>query len=232
MPDHRPTGERTPAQRQADHASLAPPVGVARPRPRPEARDQRPGRARGARGRLADPAPARGARRRGDPTRRAAAPGHPSRRDGRARDASAAPAPAAAAPGPADPGDHAPASPGRTMALSPAVGVFHPEAAVGKHVRAGDRIAFVDLLGIAQDVVAPIDGTLVEVFPRPARRSSTARRSPRSRPTSRSSPRARRSPGPSPTPRHPANRSRQPTSRRTSRTGSDASPDADAEASA
>jgi pyruvate/2-oxoglutarate dehydrogenase complex dihydrolipoamide acyltransferase (E2) component len=51
------------------------------------------------------------------------------------------------------------------MALSPAVGVFHPEAAVGKHVRAGDRIAFVDLLGIAQDVTSPIDGTLVEVFP-------------------------------------------------------------------
>ena len=39
-----------------------------------------------------------------------------------------------------------------------------PAVAVGTRVRAGDRIAVVDLLGIPQDVVAPIDGTLVEVF--------------------------------------------------------------------
>ena len=48
---------------------------------------------------------------------------------------------------------------------SPAVGVFRAEAAVGARVRAGDRIASVDLLGIGQDVIAPIDGTVVEVFP-------------------------------------------------------------------
>ena len=30
-------------------------------------------------------------------------------------------------------------------------------------MRAGDRIAVVDLLGIAQDVTSPIDGTVVEV---------------------------------------------------------------------
>jgi acetyl-CoA/propionyl-CoA carboxylase biotin carboxyl carrier protein len=35
---------------------------------------------------------------------------------------------------------------------------------VGKRVRAGDRIATVDLLGIPQDVTAPIDGTLTEVI--------------------------------------------------------------------
>jgi biotin carboxyl carrier protein len=37
-------------------------------------------------------------------------------------------------------------------------------AQVGARVRAGDRIATVDLLGIPQDVTAPIDGTVVEVF--------------------------------------------------------------------
>ncbi len=47
---------------------------------------------------------------------------------------------------------------------SPAVGVFRPEAAVGARVRAGDRIAVVDLLGIPQDVTSPIDGTLTEVL--------------------------------------------------------------------
>ena len=31
-------------------------------------------------------------------------------------------------------------------------------------MRAGDRIAIVDLLGIPQDVVAPIDGIVVEVL--------------------------------------------------------------------
>jgi len=53
---------------------------------------------------------------------------------------------------------------GRAIATSPAVGVFRSVATVGARVRAGDRIAVVDLLGIAQDVNAPIDGVLVEVF--------------------------------------------------------------------
>jgi biotin carboxyl carrier protein len=47
---------------------------------------------------------------------------------------------------------------------SPAVGTFRPGVSVGSAVRAGDRIAVVDLLGIPQDVTAPIDGTLIEVF--------------------------------------------------------------------
>ena len=88
---------------------------------------------------------------------------HPER-EARGRDVPSAPVPAVSAPVLAD-GGAEPSTPGRTMALSPAVGVFHPETAVGAHVRAGDRIAFVDLLGIAQDVTSPIDGTLVEVFP-------------------------------------------------------------------
>lgn len=53
----------------------------------------------------------------------------------------------------------------RLAARSPAVGVFKPGVAVGTRVRAGDRVAFVDLLGIAQDVVAPADGTVVEIYP-------------------------------------------------------------------
>lgn len=60
--------------------------------------------------------------------------------------------------GPADPADR------RSVATSPAVGVFRPTATAGSRVRAGDRIAVVDLLGVPQDVVAPIDGTLLEVL--------------------------------------------------------------------
>jgi biotin carboxyl carrier protein len=56
-------------------------------------------------------------------------------------------------------------SPRNEAAVSPAVGIFKSGLAVGTRVRVGDRIAAVDLLGIAQDVVAPIDGTLVEVYP-------------------------------------------------------------------
>lgn len=52
----------------------------------------------------------------------------------------------------------------RAIATSPAVGVFRPGASIGARVRAGDRIAIVDLLGIPQDVLAPIDGSLVDVF--------------------------------------------------------------------
>jgi biotin carboxyl carrier protein len=59
----------------------------------------------------------------------------------------------------------APARPGaRPVATASAVGVVKPVAQVGARVRAGDRIATVDLLGIPQDVVAPMDGTVVEVF--------------------------------------------------------------------
>ena len=48
----------------------------------------------------------------------------------------------------------------RTVATSPAVGVYQPrpDARSGSRVRAGDRIGAVDMLGIPQEVVAPIDG--------------------------------------------------------------------------
>ncbi len=46
------------------------------------------------------------------------------------------------------------------MALSPAVGVFYPrkDLAVGMQVRAGERMGAVDVLGVREDVVAPVDG--------------------------------------------------------------------------
>jgi acetyl-CoA carboxylase biotin carboxyl carrier protein len=52
------------------------------------------------------------------------------------------------------------ADPYRTAATSPAVGIYHPKAEVtsGSRVRAGDRIGSVDVLGIPQEVVAPVNG--------------------------------------------------------------------------
>ena len=48
----------------------------------------------------------------------------------------------------------------RSAATSPAVGIYHPrpEIASGSRVRAGDRIGSVDVLGIPQEVVAPVNG--------------------------------------------------------------------------
>jgi biotin carboxyl carrier protein len=48
----------------------------------------------------------------------------------------------------------------RAVASSPAVGIFRPRAdlAAGTRVRAGDRLGAVDMLGVAQEVVAPVDG--------------------------------------------------------------------------
>jgi biotin carboxyl carrier protein len=70
------------------------------------------------------------------------------------------------APQPARSASAADASdPEQAVAISPAVGMFKAGVPVGTRVRAGDRIATVDLLGIALDVVAPIDGTLTEVYP-------------------------------------------------------------------
>jgi biotin carboxyl carrier protein len=47
------------------------------------------------------------------------------------------------------------------VAKSPAVGIYHPrDLAVGMRVRSGDRIGSVDVLGVQQDVVSPIDGVI------------------------------------------------------------------------
>ena len=56
----------------------------------------------------------------------------------------------------------------RPVATSPAVGIFQPgaRAASGTRVRAGDSLGSVNVLGVPQDVLAPVDGivgsTLVE----------------------------------------------------------------------
>ena len=52
----------------------------------------------------------------------------------------------------------------QAVATSPAVGIYRqiPEAGAGRRVRAGDRIGFVDMLGVPQEVVAPVDGVLGE----------------------------------------------------------------------
>lgn len=52
--------------------------------------------------------------------------------------------------------------PGIVAAKSPAVGIYHPrrDLVVGMRVRAGDRIGAVDVLGVKQDVVSPVDGVI------------------------------------------------------------------------
>jgi biotin carboxyl carrier protein len=56
----------------------------------------------------------------------------------------------------------------RTVATSPAVGIFQPgsRAASGTRVRAGDSLGTVNVIGVPQDILAPADGivgsTLVE----------------------------------------------------------------------
>jgi biotin carboxyl carrier protein len=54
----------------------------------------------------------------------------------------------------------------RIVATSPAVGIFRPrkQAGSGARVRSGDPLAVVDVLGIPQEVVAPIDGVVGETL--------------------------------------------------------------------
>jgi len=50
----------------------------------------------------------------------------------------------------------------RAVATSPAVGIYRSRAdlSAGTRVRAGDRLGAVDMLGVAQEGVAPVDGIL------------------------------------------------------------------------
>ena len=155
MPDQPSHGERTPEQRQVDHASLERlsetlvPALVAKVTGTGLGElEVREGewRVRVRRPVTAPPA----APRRGERPRLAAAT-HPHAVEAR-------PARGAAQV------DVETGGANRGIATSPAVGVFRPGLAIGTVVHAGDRIAIVDLLGIPQDVLAPIDGTLVEVF--------------------------------------------------------------------
>jgi acetyl-CoA carboxylase biotin carboxyl carrier protein len=162
MPKTHDRSERTPAQREADHASLGHlaetlvPALVAKLNASGlgelEVREddwrirlRRPG---------SGPSAASSGRR-GDRSRITP---HPVERDGRAARDSATPAGAAQA----DPSLLT--EPRSATVTSPAVGVFRIAVAVGTRVRAGDRIGFVDLLGIPQDAVSPIDGTLAELL--------------------------------------------------------------------
>jgi biotin carboxyl carrier protein len=54
----------------------------------------------------------------------------------------------------------------RIVATSPAVGIFRPrkQIAGGARVRSGDPLAVVDVLGIPQEVIAPIDGVVGETL--------------------------------------------------------------------
>lgn len=73
------------------------------------------------------------------------------------------PAPAEARPEPAEANRrHGDKDPHRTVATSPAVGIFRPrnDAKGGSRVRAGDPLGVVDVLGIPQEVVAPADGVV------------------------------------------------------------------------
>ncbi len=51
---------------------------------------------------------------------------------------------------------------GVVVARSPAVGIYTPrrDLVLGMRVRSGDRIGFVDVLGVQQDVLSPIDGVI------------------------------------------------------------------------
>ncbi len=57
---------------------------------------------------------------------------------------------------------HAGADSRRVVATSPAVGIFQPrqETKPGTRVRAGDRLGGIDVLGVSQEVVAPVDGVV------------------------------------------------------------------------
>lgn len=90
--------------------------------------------------------------------------------DGHAGHGRAAARPAAAPARPAEDRDRRPrdddadldAVTGLIAATSPAVGIYHPrrDLVVGMHVRAADRLGWVDVLGVQQDVVAPVDGVI------------------------------------------------------------------------
>lgn len=158
-PDQAP---RTPAQREADHAAIATlsdsllPALVARLGA--SALGELEVREGDWSVRLRRPPQVPGASRRAG-----RGPGHSGHHTSFAPDGSRAQREAtpdaARGDGLPDPGDDR-----RAVATSPAVGIFRPGSPVGTKVRAGDRIAVVDLLGIPQDVSSPIDGTVVEVF--------------------------------------------------------------------
>ena len=152
MPEPQHPGDRSPAQRQADHASLARLSETLVPALVAKLTGTGLGEVEVREGdwkiRVRRPLGAAAAA----PARRSERP----RLGSQGTHAEPRPPKAAALVEPPDPD--------RAIATSPAVGVFRPGVAIGTAVHAGDRIAIVDLLGIPQDVTSPIDGTLVELF--------------------------------------------------------------------
>jgi len=160
MPEPHPTGDRTAAQREADHAGLARLSETLVPALVSKLNASGLGELEVREGdwriRLRRPAGALpGGRRAERPRLGAHAIGGAPAQGTAGGTAHGTPAATAVI---------AEAAPRRAAAASPAVGVFRPGAGVGARVRAGDRIAVVDLLGIPQDVVAPIDGTVTEIL--------------------------------------------------------------------
>jgi acetyl-CoA carboxylase biotin carboxyl carrier protein len=158
MPEAPDPRDRTPAQREVDHARLARLSETLVPALVQKLNasglgelEVREGDWRIRLRRSAVSTPAAPTGRRSDRPRLAL---HAPDRDGRpARDATVA----ADAPTSLVAGDR---EGRRVLATSPAVGVFRPSAVVGARLRAGDRIGIVDLLGIPQEVLAPVDGML------------------------------------------------------------------------
>jgi biotin carboxyl carrier protein len=62
----------------------------------------------------------------------------------------------------ARPDDDLPGESARVSANSPAVGVYNPrkDLAVGMRVRSGDKIGTVNVLGVNEDVLSPVDGII------------------------------------------------------------------------
>ncbi len=159
MPEPSSHADRTPAQREADHAAIARLSETLVPALVQKLNASGLGelevREDGWRVRLRRPAGAAAtgpSPRRSDRLRLA---GHGPEREARAHEA--AHEASVEVPAGAD-------EPQRAVATSPAVGIFRPTVSLGTHLEAGDRLGTVDLLGIAQDVVAPVDGTLAEIM--------------------------------------------------------------------
>jgi biotin carboxyl carrier protein len=127
--------------------------------------------------RLRMPGDARGARRSAPGARAAGRPDlHPAAghaAGGGATHAAGGRAPGTPHPGAADSAtglDPLPAeTPTRAVATSPAVGFFRPrtDLPAGARVRAGDRLGTIDVLGVPQELVAPVDGLVGSTFVEP-----------------------------------------------------------------
>ena len=159
MPDPNPPSDRTPAERQADHEGLARLATSLVPALVQKLNGSALGELEVREGpwriRLRRPQAASHARR-----ERPARPGHAVGAIA-GRQVASAPVVPASTTRPSVSGRRTTAArwPPRPRSASSS-----RRASRGDAVRAGDRIAVVDLLGVAQEVVAPIDGVLGEVL--------------------------------------------------------------------